>query len=98
MNRYTLVDIIEEKNPLHVTNPTLEPMLCVALIKDSEQEAPFRLVVENFADPVEARKEIDAWIAEREREDASREEEKLTQVEEAARAEKFAALKNTILT
>jgi len=98
MNRYTLTDIVEEANPLHATNPTLEPMLYVALIKDSEQEAPFRLVVENFADPVEARKEIDAWIAEREREDAAREEEKLAQAGETERAEKFAALKNTILT
>lgn len=97
MNRYTLVDIIEEKNPLHASNPTLEPVLYVAIIKDSEQEAPFRLVVENFADPVEARKEIDAWIAEREREDAAREGEKLVQAEGAERAEKFTKLKTTLL-
>lgn len=98
MNRYTLVDIIEEKNPLHVSNPELEPMLCVALIQDSEQEKPFRLVVENFADPAEARKEIDAWIAERERENEAREGEKLMQAGEAERAEKFTQLKTTLLT
>lgn len=98
MNRYTLVDIIEEKNPLHASNPTLEPVLYVAIIKDSEQEAPFRLVVENFADPVEAKKEIDAWIAEREREDAAREAEEFSKAEQEARSEKIVELKTTLLS
>lgn len=97
MKRYTLIDIVQETNPLHATNPSLQEKLYIAVIKDAEQEQPFRLVVENFADPVEAKKEIDAWIAEREAEHGAKEEEaRKAQKEQEDRA-RFEELKTTLL-
>lgn len=44
----------------------------VALIQQNDDEQPYRVVVENIADKNLAMKEVNSWIAEREREDAAR--------------------------
>lgn len=67
---YTLERISKEPNPLFQSNPSLGEWIYVAVIKDSEQEQPFRVVVENFDDLAEAEAQIRNWIRCREEEDA----------------------------
>lgn len=67
---YTLDRISKEPNPLFQSNPSLGEWIYVAVIKDSEQEQPFRVVVENFEDLSEAEAQIRNWIKCREEEDA----------------------------
>lgn len=98
MNRYTLVDIVREKNPLFSSNPSLQEDLFVAVIKDTQQEQPFRLVVENFASAEEARKEIAAWIAAREEEDARRVDEVTKAEAEVAKEARLGDLKSALLS
>lgn len=98
MERYSLIDIVREKNPLFLSNPSLQEDLFIAVIKDTEQEQPFRLVVENFASVDEARKEIAAWITAREEEDMRRVDEATKAEAEVAKEARLGDLKSALLS
>lgn len=75
MNRYTVIDIVREANPLHASDNSLQEHLFVAIIKDAQQEQPFKVVIENFERVEDAKEQIDNWIKCREEEDAQRDAE-----------------------
>jgi hypothetical protein len=96
-SRYALVDIIKESNPLFQSNPTLGEFIYIALIKDSKQEQPFRLVVENFEDLKEAESQIKLWIKCREEEDACATGEMAREATNAKADENLSKLKKTFV-
>lgn len=51
--------------------------LYVALVKKDGEDQPFRVSIEHFKTPEEARAELDAWIKTQTEDDARAEEEKL---------------------
>lgn len=94
MSHYSVVDIVREPNPLYQQNPSLKEFLFVAVIQDSRQEQPFRVVIENFETVEEAKEQIDTWIRCREEEDARRADEAAREVRNTQDLTKLGELKN----
>jgi hypothetical protein len=96
--RYSVVDIVEEKNSLHATNPELQEFLFVAIIKDEKQEQPFRVLIENFETVEEAQEQIALWIAAREAEDMQAEEESMWSKRKTKASKALSSLKKAIIS
>lgn len=97
MKRYSVIDIVQEANALHQSNPELSDVVFVAIIKDTDQEQPFRVVIENFDTIEQAKEQIDLWIAAREQEDMQREKEMREEEKRSDNASKLDSLKKSII-
>lgn len=90
---YTILRFEEDKPDL------LRPgvRIFVAVIECSRYpEHPFRVTIEKFDSPEEARAEVDAWIKEREREDEAREQEEQKTAESQKQDATLEALNKSI--
>lgn len=98
MKRYSVIDIIQEANPLHQSNPSLGEFVFIGLVKDELQEQPFRVLIENFETIEEAKAQLDGWIAAREKEDEAREAEAARESGRSKAASTLDSLKKAILS